>query len=297
MSTNNLSQVTIYTDGGCSPNPGLGGWAAIITTVRNGQTIEREIKGAVEHANNQRMELTAVAEALESLKQPCEVELFADSQYVVKGMMEWVENWKQFNWHTTKHKPVKHADLWKRIVAQTERHVVTFKWVKAHDGETLNERVDALVRQARDEFNQAPEQPETEDRYRLLIAGSRSANDAMLEYTRRVVARAIENAWEIVVGDNPDGIDAAVVQECNRLKYTHVIVVGIADEPRNGGVENARYIRIGASYTERDQMMAKSSQRGLYIWDGKSAGTRNGYEYLKSLGKTAHLMNFAQTFA
>jgi DNA replication protein DnaC len=88
MSSNPLPQVTIYTDGGCSPNPGLGGWAAIITATLNGQAIEREIKGAVEHANNQRMELMSVAEALESLKQPCTVELFADSQYVVKGKYE-----------------------------------------------------------------------------------------------------------------------------------------------------------------------------------------------------------------
>jgi ribonuclease HI len=297
MSKSNLPQVTIYTDGGCSPNPGLGGWAAIITATINGQPVEREIKGAVEHANNQRMELTAVAAALESLKQPCTVEVCADSQYVVKGMTEWLPNWILFNWHTTKHKPVKHADLWKRIVAQTERHAVTFKWVKAHDGDNLNERVDALVRQARAEFNPAPEPEETESRYRLLIAGSRHANDAMLEYARRVVARAIENQWEIVVGDNPAGVDAAVVQECNRLQYVHVIVVGIADKPRNGGVENARYLQIGTSYTERDQMMATACQRGLFIWGGKSAGTRTGYDYLTSLGKTAHLMNFAQTFA
>ena len=131
--------------------------------------------------------------------------------------------------------------------------------------------------------------------YRLMVAGSRRASDNMLEYARRVVAHAIECNWEIVVGDNPDGIDAEIVGECNRRKYTNVIVVGIARKPRNGGVRDGRYIQIGKSYTERDQMMAKASDRMLGIWDGKSAGTQKGYQFAKSLGKKANLVDFSAT--
>ena len=115
MSNKSLPEVTIFTDGGCEPNPGLGGWAAIITATVNGQPVERLVKGAIAHANNQRMELTAAAEALESLKRPCAVTLFSDSQYVVKGMTEWVATWLDNGWMTSKRRPAKHDDLWKRV--------------------------------------------------------------------------------------------------------------------------------------------------------------------------------------
>ncbi len=134
-----------------------------------------------------------------------------------------------------------------------------------------------------------------------MIAGSRVANDKMLDYARRCVSHAIDNGWTIVVGDNPKGVDQAVVEELNKLAYAHVIVVGIARNPRNGGVPTGRYIRYGNSYTERDQAMAKSSDRGIFIWSGDektSPGTKRGADYMKSLSnKKVDLMNFSETFA
>ncbi|MEO1163218.1 MAG: hypothetical protein AAFV98_05485 [Chloroflexota bacterium] len=107
-------------------------------------------------------------------------------------------------------------------------------------------------------------------------------------------SRAIENNWTIVVGDNPQGVDNEVVKEARRLAYTDVIVVGIAAKPRNGGVPDGTYIRFGNSYSERDQAMARSSDRGIFIWNGTSSGTRTAYRYMRSL---QHLMDFATTFA
>lgn len=299
-----LCEVTIYSDGGCSPNPGIGAYAAVLMMTVDGSPVERVVTGAVEHANNQIMELTAVAVALESLKRPCAVTLFADSQYVVKGMTEWIETWLENGWRNSKNQPVKHVELWQRIYAQCQRHTVTFQWVKAHGDNSLNAKVDGLVQQVRAQFiaeqsGPAPEptpaaEPTTKP-YRLMIAGSRKANANMLEYARRVVARAVEMGWEIVVGDNPEGIDAKVVRECNQRGLS-TVVVGIADQPRNGGVSGGRYVQIGTSYAERDQLMVKASDRTLFIWDGQSPGTQSGYQYARQLGKQADLINFASTF-
>lgn len=292
----NLPHVQIICDGGCTPNPGPGGYAAIFRTTHNGQPVERFIQGRIEHAHNQILELTAAAEALESLKCPCVVDLFADSQYIVKGMTEWIASWRQNGWKTAKGQPVKHADLWKRIDAACQQHQVTFIWIKRYDGDLDTGRLAELVQQAREGDISQPTPPTPEKRHRLLIAGSRRASPNMIEYTRRVVARAIEMGWEIVVGDHPDGVDAAVVQACQQQAYHQVIVVGITPQPRSGGVPGARYVQIAKTYAERDQLMAKASDQGIFIWDGASSGTKQGYAYLQSLGKPAHLLNFAQTF-
>jgi len=286
-----MSQITIYTDGGCSPNPGPGAWAALIRAEINGQTVERELSGAVAETNNQRMELTAVAEALESLKRPCTVTLISDSNYVVRGMTEWVHNWIANGWQTSKKRPVKHADLWRRIVAQAERHTVTFEWVKAHAGDQHNERVDALVRQAREKAAQ----PEPERPYRLLIAGSRRTSTNMKAYAGRLVTRAAELGWEIVVSDDPDGIACAVIEAARQQGYSRVIVVGTGDTPRNGG--HGRYVQIGSDAADRDRQMMRASDRGLFIWDGDDASIRARYHAMKAAGKVAHLADFSATFA
>ncbi len=318
MSNNssNTPQVTIFCDGGCNPNPGPGGYAAIFTTIIGGKQVEREIRGAVAEANNQRMELMATAEALEALKRPCTVELFSDSQYVVKGMTEWIQNWIQNGWQTSKRKPVKNADLWQRIHEQSQRHDVSFKWAKAQGDNLIKKRVEELVQEARAEFTgqqaekEAPiekaqteavqlqpesKAPSDKTRYRLMIAGSRRASANMLEYARRVVARAEEQGWEIVVGDNPQGVDAEVVRECNRRGLC-ATVYGITSEPRNGGAAAGRYAQMGKNYSERDRLMAKATDRALFIHDGKSRGTLKGYRYAKTLNRTAHLIDFGSTF-
>jgi len=134
-------EVTIFTDGACSGNPGPGGWGAVLISGAN----EREICGGEPATTNNRMELMAAIQALEALKRPCKVELHTDSQYVRKGITEWIGGWKARGWKTADKKPVKNDDLWKRLDAARARHDVDWRWVKGHNGHELNERADALA--------------------------------------------------------------------------------------------------------------------------------------------------------
>lgn len=136
--------VIIYTDGGCDPNPGLGGWAAIIQ--KDGKTTE--LSGSDADSTNNRMELTAAIQALKSLKEPSQVKLFTDSQYMQRGIVEWMPGWLAKNWRGS-NGPVLNQDLWKELLAAAKPHQVTWQWVKGHAGNRLNTRVDWLVRQAR----------------------------------------------------------------------------------------------------------------------------------------------------
>ena len=137
-----LPLVTIHTDGACSGNPGPGGWGAIL---KFGET-EKELKGGEPHTTNNRMELMAAIQALEALTRDCRVELHTDSQYVMKGISEWIHNWKRRGWMTADKKPVKNDDLWKRLDAARLRHQVDWRWVKGHAGHVHNERADELAR-------------------------------------------------------------------------------------------------------------------------------------------------------
>ncbi len=134
--------VTIHTDGACSGNPGTGGWGAILEW--NGK--EKEICGGEPATTNNRMELMAAIQALESLTKPCKVELHTDSQYVQKGIHEWIHGWKRRGWLTADKKPVKNEDLWRRLEAAAAPHQVTWRWIKGHAGHEENERADALAR-------------------------------------------------------------------------------------------------------------------------------------------------------
>jgi ribonuclease HI len=135
-------KVVIYTDGACRGNPGPGGWGAILI---HGQR-ERELCGGEELTTNNRMELTAAAEALQALKRPCRVELHTDSQYVRQGITEWLAGWKARGWRTAGKSPVKNEDLWRRLDEARLRHEVDWRWVKGHSGHLLNDRADALAR-------------------------------------------------------------------------------------------------------------------------------------------------------
>jgi ribonuclease HI len=136
--------VTIYTDGGASPNPGPGGWAAILTFGKH----RKELKGGEEYTTNNRMELMAAISALEALKRPCLVDLYTDSQYVRNGIMSWIRTWKRNGWRTAEKEPVKNVDLWQRLDNALAQHRVQFHWVRGHAGNALNERADELVRAA-----------------------------------------------------------------------------------------------------------------------------------------------------
>ena len=132
----------MYTDGACSGNPGPGGWGAVL---RYGDT-EKELSGGEAATTNNRMELMAAIEALNALKRPTKVRLHTDSKYVMDGVTKWIHGWKKNGWKTADKKPVKNEDLWKLLDAANERHDVTWKWVKGHSDDVMNDRADALAR-------------------------------------------------------------------------------------------------------------------------------------------------------
>jgi ribonuclease HI len=138
--------VDIYTDGACRGNPGPGGWAAVLSS--GGR--EKEISGAQIQTTNNRMELQAVIEALQALKRPVDVRLYTDSQYVRRGILEWLPQWKARGWKTADKKPVKNQDLWELLEAAAARHRIEWHWIRGHTGIPGNERCDALANAAID---------------------------------------------------------------------------------------------------------------------------------------------------
>ncbi|MDH5204579.1 MAG: ribonuclease HI [Hylemonella sp.] len=138
-----MNRIEIYTDGACKGNPGPGGWGVLL---KSGST-EKELFGGEAGTTNNRMELTAVIKALEALKRPCHVILHADSQYVLKGMTEWLTGWKAKGWRTASRQPVKNVDLWQRLDALVSEagHEIEWRWVKGHNGDPGNERADDLA--------------------------------------------------------------------------------------------------------------------------------------------------------
>lgn len=136
------SIVELFTDGACLGNPGPGGWAALLRF----KGTEKELSGGAVETTNNRMELQAVIEGLKALSRPCKVVVATDSQYVQKGITEWIKGWKTRNWRTADKKPVKNVDLWQELDAAREPHQVKWTWVRGHDGHAENERVDLLAR-------------------------------------------------------------------------------------------------------------------------------------------------------
>ena len=140
--------VVIYTDGACSVNPGPGGWGAILISGKH----RKEISGGEAMTTNNRMELAAAIAALEALKRPSRVDLHTDSEYVKKGISEWIHGWKQRGWKTADKKPVKNVELWQRLDAARARHEVHWHWVRGHAGHAENERADELAREGMEPF-------------------------------------------------------------------------------------------------------------------------------------------------
>src|SRR5512133_1533237 len=136
--------VEIFCDGACSGNPGPGGYGAILRYAGN----EKEISGAAPDTTNNRMEMTAAIEALRQLTRPCRVIITTDSQYLVKGMTEWIEGWKRKGWQNSKKQPVLNRDLWETLLELSRPHTINWKWVRGHDGHAENERCDQMARDA-----------------------------------------------------------------------------------------------------------------------------------------------------
>lgn len=149
MTDESLPLVELYTDGACSGNPGPGGWAYILKHPGSGS--EKEANGGEKPTTNNRMELMAVIRGLEALGKPTRVELYSDSQYVLKGLKEWMAAWKKRGWKTASKQPVKNQDLWMRLDELMAEHTLSFHWVRGHNDHPENERADRLAVAARDE--------------------------------------------------------------------------------------------------------------------------------------------------
>lgn len=137
----NMSEVTLYTDGACKGNPGVGGWGAFLQSGSH----SKELFGGEANTTNNRMELTAVIQGLAALKRPCIVNIYTDSQYVKNGMQEWIHNWKARGWKTASKQPVKNAELWQALDNEVSKHQVHWHWVKGHAGHPGNEKADELA--------------------------------------------------------------------------------------------------------------------------------------------------------
>lgn len=143
-----MKRILIFTDGACRGNPGPGGWGALLRYSNH----EKTISGVELNTTNNRMELMAAIKALTAIQQACTVELYTDSQYVQKGITEWLPGWKKRNWKKADNTPVKNADLWQELEKQAHRHHISWHWVKGHNGHRENELVDALANKAIDDF-------------------------------------------------------------------------------------------------------------------------------------------------
>ncbi len=142
-------EIQVFSDGACSGNPGPGGWGAILRY----KDVEKELSGGEPETTNNRMELMGVIAALESLKEPCQVKVFTDSQYIAKAFTEnWLENWQKNGWKTAGKKAVKNRELWERLLAQAAIHRLEWQWIRGHAGHPENERCDQLAVAARDRF-------------------------------------------------------------------------------------------------------------------------------------------------
>ncbi len=163
-------KVVIYSDGGADPNPGLGGWAAIL---RYGEH-EKVLTGNDPATTNNRMELQAAIAALSALNRPSDIEFYTDSEYLRRGITEWIERWAARGWQRSGRKPVPNADLWQALWSQVRRHHIDWRWVKGHAGNPLNERVDRLARQAR--LAITPEEEALVDRLSIYVRASCQGN-------------------------------------------------------------------------------------------------------------------------
>jgi ribonuclease HI len=165
-----VPKVTIYTDGGAEPNPGPGGWGVILIHDESGRA--RELSGGEPHTTNNRMELTAAIRALEALNQPCDVRLFTDSEYLRRGITQWVKKWAKDGWMRGKKKdqPVENVDLWQSLLALTQAHDVTWEWVKGHAGNVYNERVDGLARDEIAKYHTSDADPANSAQIYLLVS-------------------------------------------------------------------------------------------------------------------------------
>ena len=260
-------KIIIYTDGGADPNPGIGGWAAVLLSGKH----EKRISGNAPRATNNRMELTAAIEALRTLKRPSTITLHTDSQYLRRGITEWIDGWKKKGWRNSQGKPIKNADLWKALHPLTIRHQIEWVWVKGHSGNEWNEVVDRMARQAR--LDITPADIDDEHVPKLYTRCSCKGNPG-------------PGGWGAVLktADNNDGEMSghAARTTNNRMELTAVIE-GLLLVPAGGDVQ---------VYTTSDYLFQGAvkwingwRKRGWIKKDGKPVANRDLWKALDQLKK------------
>lgn len=226
-------KVIIYSDGGSDPNPGIGGWAAIL---RFGER-ERVLTGNDPNTTNNRMELQAAIGALRQLKRPCEIDFYTDSQYLRRGISEWIEGWAAKGWKSKAGKPIQNVDLWKALWPLVQKHTIEWHWVKGHAGNVYNERVDVLARQARLEIT--PETAVGEDVAKLFLRSSCKGNPG-------------PGGWGVVleVGDETEQHSGSDASTTNNRMELMAALEGLLLLPPNSSVQvltTSDYVFQGAT--------------------------------------------------
>jgi ribonuclease HI len=265
-----MNTITIHTDGSCQTQTRIGGWAAVLSRGEHRKTLS----GSVADTTVNAMELTAAVNGLNALKEANQtVTLYTDSNYVARGINEWLPDWVARGWLTASKQPVANRELWEQLQALRQRHTITVIWIPREQ----NAEADELAQAARLNHGMTSTSSKpTRQVTHLMIAGSRDATPQMLDYARRAVRRAQECGYTVVVGDNPKGVDMAVARECRRLK-TPVMVAGAGNFPRNGGCKHGSYVKVHRDtyraaggyplnrYTVRDRWLVDTAQIGLFI--------------------------------
>ncbi len=247
--------ITLYTDGGCDPNPGPGGWGVVMVYGAE----MRELSGREPHTTNNRMELTAAIHGLKALKRPCTVRVYTDSQYLRQGMTSWVNGWQRNGWRTRTGQPVENQDLWQQLLTLTARHEVTWQWIRGHQGHPLNERADALATAARQQRSSHRERPAPTiglPECTLYCRGSCQGNPGPGGYAAVVVAPPASPS--VVSGGWPD--------TTNNLMELWAVIAGLRQLQRPTRVTictASRYVIDGAT-------------RYLAEWERSGWRTRQG---------------------
>jgi len=291
--------IIIHTAGSADPQTRRGGWAAILSCGAHHRTLNGHADGTTHNL----MELHAVTVALQAIKHPHQsIEVHPDSQYLEQGITTHVVRWQERDWRSSDGKTIANLAQWQTLATLLKTQQVSATRIARHE----NTDASRLAQNAR---RSAPTPaPVVKAITQVLIAGSRDASDAMLVYARRAVQRAHERGFMVIVGDNPHGVDMAVVQECRRLQAA-VLIAGVSERPRNGGCRHGHYFQVERdtyrgmggrllnTYTVRDRWMVDMCQHALFIWNGDSPGTKAGYNYAIAREKDAHLVTFERKVA
>lgn len=268
-----LAELKIYTDGACSPNPGPGGWGAVIIDA-GGTVTERS--GYSEASTNNRMELTAAVEALQSLQQSCKIVLYTDSEYLKKGITEWIQIWQRNNWRTAGKKEVKNVDLWHLLLKQIRYHQIVWKWVRGHTGDHWNTRADQLAVAARQNAGRAtPEE----------MVAPVALSDPHIELFTGVTCRQSTGAggWAVILSwrGRVRVLGAPAEQMTANQLYLHAVISGLKSLKRALPVDvhtHSGYLHEGAT-----SWLAGWQRRQWRTRDGKEVSNKALWQELAGL--------------